>query len=64
MVQNARKITRSRSGKGSPASVLSGMASAAAMHTAPRMLLQATSTTDPGEGVGSQSRTRGTTSAR
>ena len=43
MTQKARKISRSRSGNGAPASVSSGMASAAARHTAPRMPLHATS---------------------
>ena len=37
MVQNVRKMIRSRSGNGAPASVLRGMASAAASATAPRM---------------------------
>ena len=43
ITQKARNTIRSRSGKGAPPSMVSGMASAAARDTEPRMLDQATS---------------------
>ena len=45
ITEKVRKRIRSRSGNGAPASVWSGIASAAASETAPRMLDQATSVT-------------------
>jgi hypothetical protein len=58
MTANVRKRIRFRSGNASPASVVSGIASAAASETPPRMPDQEISASQETGGIGSRSRIR------
>ncbi len=61
---NVRKRMKERCGKGSPASIVSGIASAAARETAPRIPAHAISVSADRGGIGSRSRIRRTQQPR